>query len=418
MTSNYDIMIRDRIREINQNLINHKRKVGQGAIDLHIPVEDNLVDLSNLEDIKPNEGTGRKITGRGRSGGMGAIVNGSLSGSGFGVRERKIGGKKRGRPVKKGKGTAQRPTPAPSTPAPSTPASSTPPAWNPKPEDYLSKVQLDAMDANDRRNFKLHPDWWGVYKPSKQTISPSEYLSLTQQEKDNLKINPNLVHGDIPLISNARLDPAMAAQVYALNETNKYQDIRDQRNFERNRDERLKEQADEDARNAPSAFDTFLGIASKVVPVVMGLGKPKKGGFLKLKKAPELMGLGKSKNIKVLSKMKGGAKPSKNKMKGGYSDEEVQADRIARKGAVMHQKQLDDEHALSIMTPAQKAELAKMNAPLEGGKKAKAVKPKMGNGNIKNNNPWISHVKSYALKHKLKYNDALKDPRCKSSYKK
>lgn len=401
MTSNYDIMIRDRIRSINQNLINHKRKVGQGAIDLHIPVADNLVDLSNLEDIKPNEGTGRKITGKGRSGGMGTVVNGSLSGSGFGVRERKIGGKKRGRPVKKGKGTAQR-----STASSSTPASSTPPAWNPKPEDYLSKVQLDVMDANDRKNFKLHPDWWGVYKPSKQTISPSEYLSLTQQEKDNLKLDPNLVHGDFGT-NNKRLDPSMLAQMYGLEQGDKMARSRDDDAFVRNRDERLKEQADEDARNAPSAFDTFLGIASKVVPVVMGLGKPKKRGKI-------------VKNIKVLSKMKGGAKPKKvARMKGGMDNAEIQADIARRKAEAMHQNELDDEHALSIMTPAQKAELALMNTPLTakelaGGKKVKAVKPKTGNGN----NPWISHVKSYALKHKLKYNDALKDPKCKSSYKK
>lgn len=33
-------------------------------------------------------------------------------------------------------------------------------------------------------------------------------------------------------------------------------------------------------------------------------------------------------------------------------------------------------------------------------------------------NPWIAHVKAYAMKHKMKYNEALKDPTCKSSYKK
>lgn len=415
MSSNYDMVIRDRIALINQNLINHKRKVGQGVENMHIPEQNNLVDLSNLEDITPNEDTGRKIIGKGRSGGnMGSVVNGSLkTGNG-----RKIGGKKgKGKvlPQSKSSDTPSQSTPTQSTPSPSTPSTpstsqpSNPPVWNPKPEDYLSKVQLDVMDANDRRNFKLHPDWWGVYKPSKQTISPSEYLSLTKQQKDNLKINPNLVHGDIPTMSSARLDPAMMAQVYGLNETQKYQDIRDQRNFERDRDERLKEQADEDARNAPSTLDTIFGIASKVVPVVMGLGKPKKGGFLKLKEAPKLMGVGKSKKV------------VKNKMKGGYSDEEVQADRLARKGAVMHQKKLDDEYALSIMTPAQKAELAKMNAPLTpeqmaGGKKpkSKVVKPKKSDAKP---NKWIEHVKAYANKHKINYMEALKDPKCKSSYK-
>lgn len=33
-------------------------------------------------------------------------------------------------------------------------------------------------------------------------------------------------------------------------------------------------------------------------------------------------------------------------------------------------------------------------------------------------NKWINHVKEYAKQHNLKYNDALKDTNCKSSYKK
>jgi DNA adenine methylase len=33
-------------------------------------------------------------------------------------------------------------------------------------------------------------------------------------------------------------------------------------------------------------------------------------------------------------------------------------------------------------------------------------------------NPWIAHVKAYATKHNMKYNEALKDPKCKSSYQK
>lgn len=31
---------------------------------------------------------------------------------------------------------------------------------------------------------------------------------------------------------------------------------------------------------------------------------------------------------------------------------------------------------------------------------------------------WILHVKDFATKHKLSYRDALKDPKCKASYKK
>ena len=33
-------------------------------------------------------------------------------------------------------------------------------------------------------------------------------------------------------------------------------------------------------------------------------------------------------------------------------------------------------------------------------------------------NKWIAHVKSWAKAHGKSYSDALKDPKCKSSYKK
>lgn len=33
-------------------------------------------------------------------------------------------------------------------------------------------------------------------------------------------------------------------------------------------------------------------------------------------------------------------------------------------------------------------------------------------------NPWVAHVKRFAKDHKLNYSQALKDPRCKASYKK
>jgi len=32
-------------------------------------------------------------------------------------------------------------------------------------------------------------------------------------------------------------------------------------------------------------------------------------------------------------------------------------------------------------------------------------------------NKWVVHCKAYAAKHKMKYGDAMKDPKCKSSYK-
>jgi hypothetical protein len=33
-------------------------------------------------------------------------------------------------------------------------------------------------------------------------------------------------------------------------------------------------------------------------------------------------------------------------------------------------------------------------------------------------NPWIKHVKDFAAKNGMSYTAALKDPRCKASYKK
>jgi hypothetical protein len=37
---------------------------------------------------------------------------------------------------------------------------------------------------------------------------------------------------------------------------------------------------------------------------------------------------------------------------------------------------------------------------------------------MRKSSPWITHVKQEAVKLKLKYNEALKDPRVKNSYKK
>ena len=50
-------------------------------------------------------------------------------------------------------------------------------------------------------------------------------------------------------------------------------------------------------------------------------------------------------------------------------------------------------------------------------KDLKDKKNKISNNNI-SMNPWIMHVKNYAAKHGMKYNEALKDPQCKASYKK
>lgn len=66
--------------------------------------------------------------------------------------------------------------------------------------------------------------------------------------------------------------------------------------------------------------------------------------------------------------------------------------------------------------------------PLPPARKRKVVvdvKKKRGQGikkspvnNIGMANKWIEYVKAYAKKHNLKYNDALKDPKCKAGYKK
>jgi len=59
-------------------------------------------------------------------------------------------------------------------------------------------------------------------------------------------------------------------------------------------------------------------------------------------------------------------------------------------------------------------------------KKGKGKKVKRGGlvtggvstGGKKGASKWISHVKAYAKKHNIKYNEALKDPKCKASYRK
>jgi hypothetical protein len=41
----------------------------------------------------------------------------------------------------------------------------------------------------------------------------------------------------------------------------------------------------------------------------------------------------------------------------------------------------------------------------------------LGMGMKGTGNKWIQHVKAYASKHGMKYGEALKDPKCKNSYK-
>ena len=173
MTSNYDKEIRSRVESINQTYVNHLRKVGRGATNMH--TEDQLVDLSNLENIQPSGGVGRKITGSGRSGGSNC---------------RKIGGYsdalvQADRQARLGTVTKQKQSDDQKALLSMTPAQKAELAkmnegagpskkpFSPKPEDYLSKNELDSMTARDRANFKDHPDWWNVYPEEKQYISPS-----------------------------------------------------------------------------------------------------------------------------------------------------------------------------------------------------------------------------------------------------
>jgi len=280
--SNYDSEIQTRVRGINRKHTEHQKRVGRGMTNLQ--TEDQIVDLSNLQDIQPSAETGRKIMGAGISRKIGCGHSGGP-----------VVGKKKIVKKLKGKGAD--------------------PSFNPKPEDYLNKNQLDAMTKQDRINFKDHPDWWGVYKPVQQNIPPAVYATLTAKEKANLKIHPDWIYGDEPTGSNRTPDSAMGAQLWYLNENNKAQDTRDKNNFDRDVQERQKEAE----ANEPSTWDTIFGIAKAVVPMVIGLGKPKKT--------------------------------------------------IKSKG----------------------------KAPT---------------------NPWITHVKTYALNNKINYRDALKDPKCKQSYKK
>jgi hypothetical protein len=53
----------------------------------------------------------------------------------------------------------------------------------------------------------------------------------------------------------------------------------------------------------------------------------------------------------------------------------------------------------------------------EGGK-IKGGKIKSNSNNIGMANSWIEYVKAYAKKNNMKYNEALKDPKCKAGYKK
>ena len=62
------------------------------------------------------------------------------------------------------------------------------------------------------------------------------------------------------------------------------------------------------------------------------------------------------------------------------------------------------------------SQVAEVVLPMVGLGRVKKVKGKGKSGGSKPPNKWITHVKQYAIKNKMSYKDALKDPRCKSSY--
>jgi len=62
-------------------------------------------------------------------------------------------------------------------------------------------------------------------------------------------------------------------------------------------------------------------------------------------------------------------------------------------------------------------DVAEVALPLVGLGHGKKVKGKGKSGGSKPPNKWVMHVKQFSIKNKMSYKDALKDPRCKSSYK-
>lgn len=67
----------------------------------------------------------------------------------------------------------------------------------------------------------------------------------------------------------------------------------------------------------------------------------------------------------------------------------------------------------TLSTAANAAQLAKQFGFLKG----KGKKAGIATGGKRGASKWIMHVKKYAKDHNMKYNEALKDPKCKSTYK-
>lgn len=140
-------------------------------------------------------------------------------------------------------------------------------------------------------------------------------------------------------------------------------------------------------------FDSLGSIASSVAPLaLMALGKPKKGRPPKKAGSVGVDAMAQQKNLLTGNGKKKGRKA---KMEGGGWFDDV----VSSVGNVVK--------TAADVAPSALA-LAKM---VKGRGKAKE-------GGAKKASSWIDHVKAYAKKHKMKYEDCLKDPKCKSSYKK
>lgn len=143
-------------------------------------------------------------------------------------------------------------------------------------------------------------------------------------------------------------------------------------------------------------------VASNVAPLLplLGVGKKqRKPRTLRYK--PKLMGLGDSVEgsgifSSLLSDI-GLGKPAKGrKGKGEPVLNQVQEGGRRRRGGAI---------------------LSLEGKTVEGGRRRKGKGEEMMGGKRKPSK-WIEHVKSYSKKHNMKYNEALKDPNCRASYKK
>jgi hypothetical protein len=132
----------------------------------------------------------------------------------------------------------------------------------------------------------------------------------------------------------------------------------------------------------------------------------KGGNILKLKHAPALVGLG------------------KKDMKGGVVFYDRKTHSIVNTASKSYRNRKKPVLVTSTLAPV--APVAPVEVPVAPVEEPAPVAPVTpvapatigaGKKQKKMKNPWIEHVKSYAKKNNMKYSDALKDAKCKSSYK-